>query len=202
MRLGHLMPQVLLGHRLWCYASNKHERFFSIQQIRLIDNSTTRELFISLDFLAEDFARLPLSRQRIISYADFGDFDLVGRGHELAYVYFQQRNPITYTSDPVIAMKSIVALIRNRIWETVRIGPPYRKSYVYICPPAERASRLPQILSIYLLMFFLSSVTRYKPSILRILWAPDTARFLQHLFPNHRCNFFISWLRKSRKRGK
>ena len=33
----------------------------------------------------------------------------------------------------------------------------------YCCPPQERGARLPQLLSVYLLMFFLGSVTRYSP---------------------------------------
>ncbi len=27
LRLGHLLPQILPGHRLWCYATGRVERF-------------------------------------------------------------------------------------------------------------------------------------------------------------------------------
>ena len=162
-----------------------------------MDNSTTKDLSISLDFLADDFARLPLSRQQIISYAGFDDFDVIGHSPDLVYVHFQQKQPVSYTSNPVIALNTIIRSTRNRIWETVRIGSPYRKSYIYLCPPSEQPSRLPQILSIYLLMFFLGSVTRYNPQYFEDLIKQDTARFLQHLFRSHRCNFFILWPRKS-----
>jgi hypothetical protein len=53
--------------------------------------------------------------------------------------------------------------MKNRVWETVKIASPYRKPYVYCCPTGERRSRLPQMLSIYLLMFFFGQVTRYSP---------------------------------------
>jgi hypothetical protein len=163
MSLGHLMPQVLAGHRLWCYASNKSERFFSTQQIRLIHDSKKQELSISLDFRTDDLARLRLSRHQIMSQAGYTDFDLIGEGPEVVFVTFQQKIPIYYTSSPVTALKTILELVRNHVWETVRIGEPYRKTYIYLSPPKEQASRLPQVLSIYLLMFFLGSITRYNP---------------------------------------
>lgn len=64
------------------------------------------------------------------------------------------------------AQKGLIFLqpsTRNKIWETVKTASPYRKPYVYCSPPIEKGKRLPQILSIYLLMFFLGSVTRYSP---------------------------------------
>jgi hypothetical protein len=78
-------------------------------------------------------------------------------------VCFQQQNPERYTADPAEALAQIIQTTKNRIWETVRIISPYRKPYVYCCPSSERNARLPQMLSIYLLMYFLGSVTRYTP---------------------------------------
>ena len=65
--------------------------------------------------------------------------------------------------DPGEALALLIQKGRNRIWETVKTASPYRKSYIYCTPPSEQAKRLPQMLSIYALMFFLGHVTRYFP---------------------------------------
>ncbi len=43
----------------------------------------------------------------------------------------------------------------------MRTVPPYRKYYIYLVPPEE--PRLHPLCSAYLLMFYLGSVTRYRP---------------------------------------
>jgi hypothetical protein len=61
------------------------------------------------------------------------------------------------------ALAQLIPKARNRIWETIEVASPYRKHYIYCCPPREQRARLPQLLSVYLLMFFLGHVTRYSP---------------------------------------
>ena len=46
---------------------------------------------------------------------------------------------------------------------TVSTIPPYRRYYVYLCPLAEQQHRLPQLLSMYAVTFYLGSITRYRP---------------------------------------
>lgn len=70
---------------------------------------------------------------------------------------------VGYSTDPAEALALIIRKFKNKIWETARIESPHRKPYLYCCPDAEQNTRLPQILSVYLLMFFLGSVTRYFP---------------------------------------
>src|SRR5260221_11917974 len=53
--------------------------------------------------------------------------------------------------------------VKNMVWETVRVASPYRKLYIYVCPHEERKAKMPQMFSVYLLMFVLGSVTRYFP---------------------------------------
>ena len=57
-------------------------------------------------------------------------------------------------TEPGEALALIVERNRNKIWETVKTASPYRKQYIYCCPQSEQVSRLPQMMSIYLLMFF------------------------------------------------
>jgi hypothetical protein len=97
-------------------------------------------------------------------------------------VCLQQRSPTAYNTDPAEALVEMTRRVRNKIWETVKVASPYRKPYVYCCPPAERGSRLPQLLSLYLLMFCLGSVTRYSPGyfddLLESKYGPLFATFI------------------------
>jgi hypothetical protein len=162
LRLGYLLPQILPGHRLWCYATNRTERFTTIEDVELLHSPATKQVWFNLYLNENDLERLKLSDARVLSQADLGDFEISGEAPN-KLICFQQRHPDRYSSNPAEALVEIVRKVRNKIWETVKTASPYRKPYVYCSPPQERAARLPQTLSIYLLMYFLGSVTRYTP---------------------------------------
>jgi hypothetical protein len=97
-----------------------------------------------------------------MSEADLdGEFEVTSAADP--YVCFQQRRPESYSTEPAEALAQIILKTRNKFWETAKVTSPYRKPYVYCCPSTEKNARLPQMLSVYLLMFFLGSVTRYSP---------------------------------------
>ena len=110
------------------------------------------------------------------------DFEVVTASFTENSVCFQQRVPELYDAEPAEALAVIIRNVRNRIWETVKIVSPYRKPYIYCCPVAEQRARLPQVLSIYLLMFFFGSVTRYRPlyfeDLLDTEFAPLVSTFI------------------------
>lgn len=161
LRLGHLLPQILPGHRLWGYATDRAERFLTVEKFEVLHLAARKEIWLNLHLSKEDMGRLDISGEKAIAYADLEEFQVAAAGADS--VCFQQRRPDTYATDPSEALGQMVRRNRNRIWETVKTASPYRKPYIYCCPPAERGKRLPQMLSIYLLMFFLGWVTRYSP---------------------------------------
>ncbi len=161
LRLGHLLPQILPGHRLWCYATGRVERFITVERFEVLHASATKHVWLNLYLDRNDLERLDISPYKVIAQADLAGFDFAGGTP--GTVCFQQRHPETYATDPAEALALIVKRTRNKLWETVKTASPYRKPYIYCCPPAEQSTRLPQMLSIYLLMFFLGWVTRYSP---------------------------------------
>jgi hypothetical protein len=162
LRLGHLLPQILPGHRLWCYAANKPERFLTVDHFQVRHLSHAKQVWLNIYLKKSDLDRLGLSVNRVLSESDLaGGFEVAAPVSEL--ICFQQRNPDPYNADPAEAIPGIIHGVKNKIWETARVASPYRKPYVYCCPSSERIARMPQLLSVYLLMFFLGSVTRYFP---------------------------------------
>jgi YaaC-like Protein len=161
LRLGYLLPQILPGHRLWCYATGRAERFLTVEKVDILHLPATKQVWLNLYLNRNDLGRLKMSEENATSRADLAEFEFAGSSSDSAC--FQQRNPDSYSADPAEALALIIRRNQNRIWETVKTASPYRKPYIYCCPPAEQGARLPQLLSIYLLMFFLGSVTRYSP---------------------------------------
>lgn len=60
-------------------------------------------------------------------------------------------------------MPTLVDSVKNSLWATVGASPPYRRYYVYTAPANERPGVLPQLVSVYALMYYLGSITRYRP---------------------------------------
>lgn len=163
LHLGHLLPQILPGHRLWCYATKRAERFLTIENFDVLHSPAIKRVWLNLYLNKNDLERINISEARVLSQADLGDFQVAADYSSNDLLCYQQRNPDVYMADPAEALDEIIRRNRNKIWETVKTASPYRKPYIYCSPPSEQRSRLPQMLSIYLFMFFLGSVTRYSP---------------------------------------
>lgn len=161
LRVRYVLPQILPGHRLWCYASKKAERFVSIEHFQVRHAASSKEVWLNVMLSKEDLDRLGMSEQNVLVGSGLVDkFEALSLG---SLICLQQRTTERYSSHPGEALSRILRNVRNRIWETVKIVSPYRKSYLYCCPPSEQSARLPQMMSIYLFMFFLGSITRYFP---------------------------------------
>jgi YaaC-like Protein len=179
LQLGYLLPQILPGHRLWCYATNRPERFVSVERFDLAHSETKKEVWLNIWVNKADLERLGLSERTTISRAGLlDDFEVVG-DHRAEVAQFQQRVPASYSVTPAEALAVVIRMANKHIWETVKIVSPYRKSYIYCAPSKERTARMPQILSIYLLMFFLGSVTRYNPEYFESLFESKYGPFFE-----------------------
>lgn len=164
IRLGHLLPQILPGHRLWCYATGRVERFFTVQRFDVLHASSTREVWINIYLDRSDLERAGISEKKALVDCDLsGEFEVAAGMSSKYWTCFQQRATTLYLTDPGEALAEIASKMRTKVWETVKIDSPYRKPYIYCCPAAEKRARLPQLLSAYLLMIFLGYVTRYTP---------------------------------------
>src|SRR5580692_8191441 len=158
LRLGYLLPQILPGHRLWCYATNRAERFIPVESFDFQHSVATKQVWLNIYLHRADLDRLGIPEVKVLSESDLGgEFELASGLSTPNFVCFQQRIPESYRLDPGEALDHIIRRVRNSVWETVKVASPYRKHYIYCCPAQERTARLPQLLSVYLLMFFLGS---------------------------------------------
>ncbi|MEO3690332.1 YaaC family protein [Roseateles paludis] len=164
-----LLPQILPGHRLWSSAANKKERFIAVHDIRPYLNKATRELWLNLYFVADDLSRIGVTITRFLAESKLGPAfvqvtcdEVDSASREL--ICFQQVAPIVCPNTKYAnSLQSLFDSIRGLLWATVSTVPPYRRHYVYLRPASEDTQTLPQLLSIYILSYYLGSITRYRP---------------------------------------
>ena len=166
--LPHLLPQILSGHRLWSLAANKRERFISTQDIQFTYDAHTNDLWLKIYFFAEDLTRLGVTHQRLLNEGGLvGDFREVQTNEEIdgrRLICYEQ---ITVTNCPngypADYLLGVAASVKDVLWATVSTVPPYRRYYIYLSPQAEVGSRMTHRLSLYAVMYYLGSITRYRP---------------------------------------
>ena len=64
LRLGHLLPQILPGHRLWCYATAKSERFLTVERFEVLHTPASKQVWLNFYLNRPDLERLEIARRR------------------------------------------------------------------------------------------------------------------------------------------
>jgi YaaC-like Protein len=181
-RLGFLMPQILFGHRVWCTAANEGERFLSVQKIEYIDSRDQSKAWMRMHIRKDELAKLHKSQQAVLSSARLqGKWRFVSQeeAEEDRCFCLEQTAATAYTDRPSDALMKITDDLRPYLWTSVLLHPPYRKYYLYLAPENERSSVVPQLLSMYMIIFLLGSITRYQPHQFdRLLDSPYGAHLL------------------------
>ena len=97
--LDRILPQVLLGHRLWCEASDSEERFIEIRGLQFRESKKRKEVWIRFDIQRSEYQRLGYTQKKIIDGARLPNFgsSLHQRSRTPLYVckqYYPSRTPI------------------------------------------------------------------------------------------------------------
>lgn len=167
-QLPFLLPQIVPGHRFWALGAKKAERFIALHEIRFQHDPANRTMWLNLYFVADDLSRLGITQQRMLNESRLaGEFRGVAcneqwDGRDL--LCFEQINFHQYPGGyPADDFQHVIAPLRAKLWVTIATVAPYRRYYVYLAPQAEHPYVLPQLLSIYAIMYYLGSITRYRP---------------------------------------
>lgn len=176
-----LLPQVVVGHRIWREASaaNK-ERFIDLKHLDFVHDKTNRAVWLRLFVSKGDLSRYEIPRARLLREGgierDFQEVKTESTGRDPALACFEQRAPVTYTGRPNDVVADVVARIRPNLWRIVSAlpGGAYRRYYLHVSPPG--TARLPQLASLWALFFYFGSVVRYRPHLFdELLRAADGA---------------------------
>jgi hypothetical protein len=154
-----LLPQIVPGHRLWCSAADQSERFIALGKLELLKDSES--IWINICVSRGDIERLRMTPKNFLSATGLNSTFRAVSVNPPTIICFEQINPIKYTHRPSDKLLALIATVKPYIWQVIRSMSPYRAYYLYAMPKSEH--RLPQLASIYAIMFYLSSITRYRP---------------------------------------
>jgi hypothetical protein len=167
--IKYLLPQIVPGHRLWAKAEKKLERFIAIHDINYWQDGNNQNIWLCLYFIGDDLYRLGVTHQRLVTESGLAELGFREVSSSDQYenrdlICLEQITPLAYdNSYPADHLLNLSGTVRHALWTTVLSTPPYRRYYVYLCPGAERPYKLPQLLSIYAIAYYLGSITRYRP---------------------------------------
>lgn len=160
--LERMLPQILLGHRLWCEAANDSERFIEIDNVRILDDRANMRCWPVFDLARADCSRLGYTQAKIITGARLGQAWTAVKTTNGEMLRFEAMAPKAYNHRPSDVVNGMVEDVRRYFWRSVSIVKPFRRYYVYVAQQNDLI--IPQLCSIYLIMFYLGSITRYRPN--------------------------------------
>lgn len=160
LEVRDLLPQIVPGHRLWTYAGGRKEQFINVKIISYYDQNAC-EAWLNLSVKRGELAYMGRSAKELVTDSQLpGDWEQIQGTHD--WVMFEQSNGMSYKGRPLDCVDSLFRSIRPALWSVVTTTYPHRKYYLN-CDSRLGAHRLPQWASIYVLFYYLSDLTRYRP---------------------------------------
>jgi len=178
-----LIPQVVVGHRLWREAqTSNHERFVAIEEIEIMNDAANGRLWLRLYIERGDLARYRITRTRLMNEGQlagaFQEVDIRATRHDKSLLCLEQITPVAYSGRPSDVMMGLIDDVRPLLWRIVTTVPAaaYRKYYIYLSPVGE--TRLPQLAALWTLFFYFGSVVRYRPHLFDTITAGEYGAFV------------------------
>jgi hypothetical protein len=160
LNVRHILPQILPAHRLWTYACGKNEQFISVD-ISAADDPGAHEAWLIIQLDRADLSYLGRSVTGLIKSAGLlGSWTQVQS--QSSAVIIEQETAITYNHRPIDCVHELFAILKPSLWSAVTSVYPHRKYYLSVNSKLG-PRRLPQWASMYVLFYYLSDLTRYRP---------------------------------------
>lgn len=164
LQVRHLLPQILPAHRLWTYATGEGEKFLAISGIELCVDHSQHNIWLRIVFdrgrvrhtcksVAEliKTSRLPGQWRQVRSISN-----------TKSQIVLEQISALTYKHRPTDCLQALCQGLKPALWCAVAPTAPHRR-YFLLVDRALGNKRLPQWAAIYVLLFYLGDLTRYRP---------------------------------------
>ena len=161
LEVRHLLPRILPAHRLWAYASRRREQFINVEIVARHDE-TARQAWLTLALEKGELDYLGQSVTALIRSARLPGAWKQVKSPRVSHVLIQQVTTTKYTHRPIDCVQKLFAAPRPVLWSAVTSVYPHRKYYLNV-DSGLGPRRLPQWASMYILFFYFSDLTRYRP---------------------------------------
>jgi hypothetical protein len=166
-RAAGLMAQVVVGHRLWREATGKSERILAIEDAEFWRNSSTKEIWVRIGLDPRTLSRHGISQAGLLSESGLaGHFQIV-ESDEIPTdrLWLEQIQTTPYNHRATDAVIDLVGSVRPLFWRVVSAVPGGSYRRYYLCLTPANTTRLPQIAALWVLLFYLGSIVRYRPHL-------------------------------------
>jgi hypothetical protein len=163
-RVHDLIACSLIGHRLWCGAEGRADRFLRLSRIEVMHDKESKKLWLRTAMQAGSRKRSGISSKDISKHGFAGKWKQIRapEGNSSDWIWWEQKEPLEYTGRPSDKLDTLIAGARSLLYRSLTVAEPFRSYYVYI--PPKRFRRHHQMAARYALLFFLGSITRYHPA--------------------------------------
>ncbi len=159
-----ILASSLVGHRLWTEAANSEDRFLKLVSMDIMHDSNSNTLWLRASIKNSSLSKNGLTRAKVTSDGFGPGWRAVrmrgNTGTELAV--WEQLQPVTFSHRPSDVLEQLADTARRLFYRSLTTSEPFRSYYVYVPPTGFSKPR--QLASRYILLFFLGSVTRYRPA--------------------------------------
>ncbi|MEL7832789.1 YaaC family protein [Fodinibius sp. N2] len=187
IKLSDIVYQILNGHRIMCSSTRSAEKFISLKDITLLNNDDN-ELWMNFKVEKHDLRRLRVSVKDFLKRTDLKDnFSHVSS--DGIYYEFELDTPITHGGWPSDYLEQLSNKLIPPTWVVLSSSKPYRKYYAYMANKSDNELVLPQLASIYAFSFYLSSITRYRPSQFKKIMKSNYSTFVSEFINNQLVQF-------------
>jgi len=161
LNVRHLLPQILPAHRLWTYACGKKEQFIAIE-IAAMHNPVALKAWLVLRIDRGELSYLGKSVRSLIASSGLrGSWEQVNSENQ-DVILIEQRGTEGYSHRPLDCVQKLFGTLRPALWSVVTSVYPHRKYYLNLDSKLG-PRRLPQWAAMYVLFYYLSDLTRYRP---------------------------------------
>lgn len=166
-RAADLMSQVVVGHRLWREATGESERIHALEQVEFRQDTSAKEIWLRLYLDERTLSRHGISQTNLLNEAGLNaSFRVVASDDISAHLLcLEQAQTTTYNHRATDAVMELVRFARPLLWRVASAVPSgsYRRYYLVMTPAG--TVRIPQLASIWVLLFYLGSIVRYRPHL-------------------------------------
>ena len=187
IKLSSLLSQIIFGHRIFSGIIDKQEKFIGLRNIKIRNNKSDKKIWLEININEDDLKALKISANNLIKKSNLSNkyvFKEKIIAPDADQVYsFKQIKELNYSRYPADKLSILVNKLKNDIWTVLLSVPPYRKYYLYLRSNGEKV--VPQLLSYYMVIYFLSSITRYHPLIFQDITTNEFSPFINSIITEY-----------------
>lgn len=163
-RVHDLIGCSLIGHRLWCEATRRGDRFLKLRPIEVVHDDGNKTIWLRAGMQSGAKSKAGITSTDIAKKGFSGAWRQVTCPASLGadMLCWEQTTPVVYTGRPSDKVEELAALARQTLYRSLTVAEPFRNYYVYV--PPKKFKKHHQMASRYVLLYFLGSVTRYHPA--------------------------------------